>query len=228
MNQHAIRELAASIDHTLLRADATLGQVQRLCQEARQWGFCAVCVNPLWVKVAVQALAGSPVKVATVVGFPLGATTARVKLVEAQEALAAGAAELDVVVSLGRLKGGEETAFVQELAEVVELATGWGATVKAILETCLLSEEEKTRAAQWAVAAGVHFLKTSTGFGSGGATVEDVALLRKLAPPSVGIKASGGIRTLAQARAMLAAGASRLGTSASVAIMEEAVSWYGS
>jgi deoxyribose-phosphate aldolase len=227
MSAQALQKLASAIDHTLLKPDATRGQIRKLAEEGRQFGFAAVCVNPLWVEEVARLLAGSSVKVATVVGFPLGATTAKTKAQEAREACEKGAQELDVVVALGLLKGGEEELFRQDLQEVVAVAREFGARVKAILETCLLSEEEKIKAATLAVAAGVDFLKTSTGFASGGATVEDVALLRKLAPLSVGVKASGGIRTFAQARALLAAGANRLGTSSGVAILQEAQGWYG-
>ncbi len=227
MSEQALRDLAAAIDHTLLRPEATRDQIRKLCREARDYGFAAVCVNPLWVAEARALLAGTKVAVASVVGFPLGATTPEAKLFEARQALEAGAGELDVVVSLGLLKGGENDAFCAELSRLVAEAETWGAKVKAILETCLLTEEEKVRAAELSVAAGVHYLKTSTGFGGGGAMVEDVALLRRLAPLQVGVKASGGIRTFAQARAMLAAGATRLGTSSGVAIMEEARAWYG-
>ncbi|BCW94450.1 MAG: 2-deoxyribose-5-phosphate aldolase [Thermoanaerobaculum sp.] len=227
MSEQALRELAAAIDHTLLKPEATREHIRKLCREAREYGFAAVCVNPLWVAEARAELRETNVAVASVVGFPLGATTPEAKLFEARQALEQGATELDVVVSLGLLKGGEDEAFRHELSRLVAAALASGAKVKAILETCLLTEEEKVRAAKLSVEAGVHYLKTSTGFGGGGATVDDVALLRKLSPPHVGVKASGGIRTFAQARAMLAAGATRLGTSSGVAIMEEARKWYG-
>jgi len=226
MSEQALAELAAAIDHTLLKPEATRQEIRTLCAQARQWRFAAVCVNPLWVEEAAGLLLGSGVKVATVVAFPLGALPASAKAQEAREACQRGAQELDAVVSLGLLFGDEDEAFQRDLAAVVEVAREHRATVKAILETGLLSEAQKTRAARAAVAAGVDFLKTSTGFVGSGATVEDVALLRRLAPPQVGVKASGGIRTFAQARAMLAAGASRLGTSAGVAIMEQAQAWY--
>ncbi len=226
MSRDALAALARAIDHTLLKPEATRAQVRALAAQALEQGFAAVCVNPLWVEEVAGLLQGSSVKVATVVGFPLGATTTNIKVREAEHAWQRGARELDVVVALGLLKGGEEEAFRQDLEAVVAVAASYGAQVKAILETCLLSEEEKVRAALLAVEAGVHFLKTSTGFGGGGATVEDVALLRKLAPPQVGVKASGGIRSFAQARALLAAGANRLGTSAGLSIMEEARTWY--
>ncbi|MFZ5804314.1 MAG: deoxyribose-phosphate aldolase [Acidobacteriota bacterium] len=226
MSRDPLQELAAAIDHTLLKPEATRSDILRLCQQAREYGFAAVCVNPTWVEEAVHHLQGSPVVVATVIGFPLGATTTAVKVFEAREALRAGARELDMVMALGLLKGGEDQKVQADVAAVVEVAKEHGASVKVILETGLLSEEEKTRAAQLAVAAGASFLKTSTGFLGSGATVEDVALLRRIAPASVGVKASGGIRTFAQARAMLAAGANRLGTSSGVAIIEEARGWY--
>lgn len=226
MSEAALTTLAAAIDHTLLRPEATRQQIRNLCAQARQWGFAAVCVNPLWVEEAAGLLSGSGVKVASVLAFPLGALPSEAKAREAQDLCRRGAQELDVVVSLGLLLGGEDEAFQQDLAAVVGVAREHGALVKAILETGLLSEEQKARAASFAVAAGVDFLKTSTGFLGSGATVEDVALLRRLAPVSVGVKASGGIRSFAQARAMLAAGASRLGTSAGVEIMEQAQAWY--
>lgn len=226
MSRDPLRELASAIDHTLLKPEATRADILRLCREARDYGFAAVCVNPVWVEEAVRQLAGSPVVVATVIGFPLGASTTASKVFEARDALQAGARELDMVISLGLLKGGEEEKAREDMAAVVEVAREHGVAVKVILETGLLTEEEKTRAAFLAVSAGASFLKTSTGFLGTGATVEDVALLRRLAPPGVGVKASGGIRTFAHARAMLAAGANRLGTSSGVAIMEEARAWY--
>lgn len=226
MSRDPLQELAATIDHTLLKPEATRADIVRLCREAREYSFAAVCVNPVWVEEAARHLEGSSVMVATVIGFPLGASTTAAKVFEARDALQAGARELDMVVALGLLKGGEDQNAQEDVAAVVEVARAHRAAVKVILETGLLTEEEKTRAAHLSVAAGASFLKTSTGFMGTGATVEDVALLRRLAPPSVGVKASGGIRTFAQARAMLAAGANRLGTSSGVAIMEEARAWY--
>lgn len=213
-------ELAALIDHTLLKPDATETMVRRLCAEARQYGFAAVCVNPVYVKLAAEELKGSPVRVATVVGFPLGATFTEVKVRETALAVAAGAAEIDMVIDLGALKDGRIRRVEEDVAAVVREAAAGGATVKAILETALLTEEEKVTAARLAVAAGAAFLKTSTGFGPGGATVEDVRLLKQTVGDKAGVKASGGIRTAEAALAMVAAGASRIGTSAGVAIME--------
>lgn len=213
-------ELAAFIDHTLLKPDATETMVRRLCAEARQYGFAAVCVNPNYVKLAAEELKGSPVRVATVVGFPLGATFTEVKVRETALAVAAGAAEIDMVIDLGALKDGRLRRVEEDVAAVVREAAAGGATVKAILETALLTEEEKVTAARLAVAAGAAFVKTSTGFGPGGATVEDVRLLKQTVGDKAGVKASGGIRTAEAALAMVAAGASRIGTSAGVAIME--------
>lgn len=213
-------ELAALIDHTLLKPDATETMVRRLCAEARQYGFAAVCVNPVYVKLAAEELKGSPVRVATVVGFPLGATFTEVKVRETALAVAAGAAEIDMVIDLGALKDGRLRRVEEDVAAVVREAAAGGATVKAILETTLLTEEEKVTAARLAVAAGAAFVKTSTGFGPGGATVEDVRLLKQTVGDKAGVKASGGIRTAEAALAMVAAGASRIGTSAGVAIME--------
>ena len=223
-----IRALAQAIDHTLLAPVAGREDIRKLCAEAAAERFAAVCVNPLWVREAVERLAGSGIPVASVVGFPLGATPPEVKTAEAGAVLDAGARELDMVLAVGLLKSGEDAAVQDDVAAVAAAAHARGARLKVILETCLLSEEEKARAARLAVAGGADFLKTSTGFGGGGATVEDVALLRRLAPREVEVKASGGIRTFAQARAMLAAGATRLGASAGVAIVEEARRWYAS
>lgn len=213
-------ELAALIDHTLLKPDATETMVRRLCAEARQYGFAAVCVNPIYVKLAAEELKGSQVRVVTVVGFPLGATFTEVKVRETALAVAAGAAEIDMVIDLGALKDGCLRRVEEDVAAVVREAAAGGATVKAILETALLTEEEKVTAARLAVAAGAAFVKTSTGFGPGGATVDDVRLLKQTVGDKAGVKAAGGIRTAEAALAMVAAGASRIGTSAGVAIME--------
>lgn len=221
-----IAALARTIDHTLLAASATRSDVRVLCREALKEGFAAVCVNPCWVREAANQLRGTAVRVATVVGFPLGATTTVSKVAEARDALASGARELDMVLALGLLRSGEDDLVTADVAAVAAVAAETGAVLKVILETGLLAAEEKVRAAGLAVAGGAHFLKTSTGFAAGGATVEDVALLRRCAPPGVEVKASGGVRTFAQARAMLAAGASRLGTSAGLAILAEARAYY--
>lgn len=212
--------LAARIDHTLLRPEATPGDIDRLCEEALRYGCAAVCVNPVYVARAVARLAGTPVKVATVVGFPLGASLTATKVAEATLALGQGAREIDMVLPIGLLKAGEIHAVRADLQAVVAVCHAAGALCKVILETALLTAEEKVLAARLAVEAGADFVKTSTGFGPGGATVEDVALLRRAVGPSIGVKAAGGIRTAEQAIAMLEAGADRLGTSATVAILE--------
>jgi deoxyribose-phosphate aldolase len=212
--------LAARIDHTLLRADATDVQVRGLATEARSFGTAGACAAPSYVPLLAEVLAGTAVKVVTVVGFPLGFSSRTVKAFETAEAVRRGADEIDVVAHLGLLKAGRWDAFQADLKDVVQAAEG--RAVKAILETALLTPEEVRRAAEAAERAGVAFVKTSTGFGPGGATVEVVMLLRRVLGERVRIKASGGIRTLAQARALLAAGADRLGTAATAAILEEA------
>jgi deoxyribose-phosphate aldolase len=216
--------LAAVLDHTLLRPDATRSQVIQLCHEAAEHRFACAMVNPSWVATAAQALAGTGVPVGVVVGFPLGATLSSSKRDETVRVLKLGAHEVDMVLNIGLLKSGKLEDFEavkQDIRGVVELAHASGAIVKVILETCLLTFEEKLRAAELALAAGANFLKTSTGFSSGGATVDDIALLRGAAGIHAGVKASGGIRSLADASAMLHAGASRIGASASVKILAE-------
>jgi deoxyribose-phosphate aldolase len=215
------RSLAAVVDHTLLQPDATRDQVVRLCEEAAAFRFACAMVNPAWVAVAYSALAGSGVPVGATVGFPFGTGLAHSKREEALTLLKLGARELDMVLNLGLLKSGMNLAVQRDIQGVVEIAHDAGALVKVILETCLLNVEEKIRASELAIAAGADFLKTSTGFSRGGATVADVALLRGVAGRRCGIKASGGIRALADARAMLEAGAERIGASASVAILRE-------
>ncbi|MGC1305621.1 MAG: deoxyribose-phosphate aldolase [Phormidesmis sp.] len=202
-------DLAPLIDHTLLAPAATAEHITRLCDQADRYGFAAVCVYPVYVPLAVERLHGKRVEVCTVIGFPSGATTPQVKLYEAQEAVEQGASELDVVINLGWLKMGETRRLHAEIAAIVELS---GQPVKAILETALLTTAEKRLAAEVCLDAGVRYLKTSTGW-QGGATVEDVALLRKIGGDRIGIKASGGIRTPQQAIALVEAGANRLGTS---------------
>lgn len=215
--------LARFIDHTLLSPTATLHDIERLCAEARQYGFAAVCVNPAYVPPASKALQGCEVKVCTVIGFPLGASSTAAKVAEAAAALQDGATELDVVLNLGWLKSGLTRAVLDDLRAVVQTARQIRppALVKVILETCYLTREEKILACELAVQAGADFVKTSTGLGSGGATPEDVQLLRRHIPPHAGVKASGGIKTADQALAMLQAGATRLGTSSSLAIMQQ-------
>jgi deoxyribose-phosphate aldolase len=212
--------LASVIDHTLLKPDATQEQVLKLAREAAEYKFACAMVNPAWVGTAYAALAGSGVPVGVVVGFPLGASLTRTKREEAAALVRLGARELDMVLNIGLLKSGENARVEKDIRGVVEVGHDAGAIVKVILETCLLSTEEKLRASEIACTAGVDFLKTSTGFSTGGATAADVALLRGVAGSRCGVKASGGIRTLADARAMLEAGANRIGASASVAILQ--------
>ncbi len=212
--------LAAVIDHTLLKAEATREQVLKLCAEAAQYKFACAMVNPAWVATARAALGGTGVPVGVVVGFPLGANLTTTKRDEAAVLVRLGAHELDMVLNVGLLKSGENAAVENDIRGVVEIAHDAGAMVKVILETCLLTIEEKLRASELACSAGADFLKTSTGFSTGGATAADVALLRGVAGTRCGVKASGGIRTLADARTMLEAGANRIGASASVAIVE--------
>ncbi len=212
--------LASYIDHTLLRPTATREEIVKLCEEAKIYHFQAVCVHPFWVGTAVEQLKETEVQVATVIGFPLGATTTKVKVTEAVEAVKLGATEIDMVINLGALKSGNKDTVLQDIAEVVT-AVQDQALVKVIIETAYLTEEEKKLACQLAKDAGAHYVKTSTGFGPKGATVEDVALMRKVVGEELGVKASGGIRTRADAEAMLEAGASRIGASASLALVTE-------
>ncbi|MBE3597375.1 MAG: deoxyribose-phosphate aldolase [Limnochordaceae bacterium] len=213
--------MARMIDHTLLKPEARPEDVERLCREAVEWGFGAVCVNPLYVRRAVRALEGHPVKVAVVVGFPLGATTVLTRVVEAVEAVAAGAREVDMVAPAGLLLAGDEGGYAEAIRAVAR-AIGGDVILKVILETGLLpSAEWKRRAALVAVQEGAHFVKTSTGFGPGGATVDDVRLLAEAVAGRAGVKASGGIRTAEAALQMVEAGATRIGTSSGVAILRE-------
>jgi len=209
--------VAHAIDHTLLKADATEAQIRKLCEEARQYQFASVCVNPGWVSLAAELLAGSPVKVCTVIGFPLGATTPTAKAIEARDAIANGATEVDMVINVGALKSGDDALVRRDIEAVVNAARGQ-ALVKVIIETALLSREEKVKACLLAKMAGADFVKTSTGFSTGGATVEDIALMRETVGPEMGVKASGGVGDRKTAEAMVAAGATRIGASASVAI----------
>jgi deoxyribose-phosphate aldolase len=213
--------LAAVFDHTLLKPEATRDQVVTLCEEAATFRFACAMVNPTWVALAHSVMAGSGVPVGVVIGFPLGANLATTKREEALAMIKLGAHELDMVINLGLLKSKMNALVEQDIRGVVQVAHEAGAIVKVILETSLLSVEEKLRASELALGAGADFLKTSTGFSTGGATVADVAILRGVAGNRCGVKASGGIRTLSDARAMLEAGASRIGASASVAILRE-------
>lgn len=216
------RTLAAMIDHTILKPEATGAEIARYCAEARAWGFRAVCVNPDRVAEVAAALGGGGVAACAVVGFPLGATTSAVKAAEAREAVAAGASEIDMVLPIGRLRDGAHDAVRRDIATV--RAACPDALLKVILETCLLDDAEKAAACRLAVAGGADFVKTSTGFAKGGATLADVALMRRTVGDAVGVKASGGIRTAETARAMIAAGATRIGTSNGVALMSRAAS----
>ena len=211
------RELAGYIDQTLLKAEATATDIERLCAEARAHRFCAVCVNGARVELAWHLLETTGVKVAAVVGFPLGAMEADAKRYETEAAIDAGAQEIDVVLNIGRLKEGDDRFVLRELRDVVEAADE--RTVKAILETCLLTREEKIRACQLVIESGARFVKTSTGFSTGGATIADVRLLREVVGPHFGVKAAGGIREAAAAWALIEAGATRLGTSCGVALL---------
>jgi deoxyribose-phosphate aldolase len=210
-------ELARMIDHTLLRADATHADIAALCDEARQHHFASVCVNGHWVPLCAARLAGSDVVVCTVVGFPLGATAAAAKALEAREAVRHGAGEIDMVLNIGALKSRDYQTVFDDIAGVVDASAP--ARVKVILETSALDRDEKVIACSLAKAAGAAFVKTSTGFGKSGATADDVALMRAVVGPELGVKASGGVRTAADAAKMIAAGANRLGTSAGVAIV---------
>lgn len=211
--------LAKMIDHTLLRADATKTEITKLIGEAKKYNFASVCVNPTWVKYAAEELSGTTVKVCTVIGFPLGAATSATKAFEAQDAIANGATEVDMVINIGALKEGNNELVEKDIKAVVDAAKG-KALVKVIIETCLLTDEEKIRVCTLAVKAGTDFVKTSTGFSTGGATVEDVALMRNTVGKDIGVKASGGVRSLADMKNAIAAGATRIGASSGVKIME--------
>jgi deoxyribose-phosphate aldolase len=212
-------QTARYVDHTLLKPNATQAEIATLCEEARAYCFASVCVNPSYVALAAQYLRGSGVKVCTVVGFPLGSTTPTVKSIEARDAIANGADEIDMVINIGALKSGNDAMVYDDIKAVREATRG--KVLKVILETSLLSNEEKVRACAASKKAGADFVKTSTGFGGGGATVEDIRLMRETVGPLMGVKASGGIRDAKAAHDMIAAGATRLGTSASVAIVTD-------
>ncbi len=217
-------ELAAYIDHTLLKADATEAQIRQLCDEAARHRFAAVCVNPDWVRLCAALLKGSGVGVCTVAGFPLGATPADVKAYEARRAVFDGATEVDMVINVGRLKSGDTAAVYDDIREVGGAVHPGGARLKVIIETAFLSEAEKVAACTIARDAGADFVKTSTGFGPAGATAADVALMRRVVGTALGVKAAGGIRDLAACLQMIEAGASRIGASAGVKIVSEAAS----
>ena len=215
------RALAGLVDHTLLNPEAQPDEIRRACEAGALCGFAAVVVNPCYVEAAARFLRGTEVRVATVAGFPLGAARADLKKLEAERALEDGAVEVDMVIRIGALKAGDDELVEKEIRELAGVCHSGGALLKVILECALLTDEEKRRGAEAAVSAGADFVKTSTGFGPGGATAEDVALLRAVVGREAGVKAAGGIRTLADVARMLAAGASRIGTSSGVAILEE-------
>lgn len=214
--------IASMIDHTLLKPDATPDQIAQLCFEARKYGFASVCVNPGHVRLCADLLRGSDVKVCTVIGFPLGATSPEAKVYETETALRDGATEIDMVINIGALKGGDYTWVARDIRGVVETAHSGGAILKVIIETSLLTDDEKVKACLLAKEGGADFVKTSTGFAGGGATVEDVALMRRVVGPDMGVKASGGVHTFEQARSMVEAGATRIGASAGVKILQRA------
>lgn len=211
--------LAKYIDHTLLKPEATMTQVDQIIAEAKTYQFASVCLNPYWVKRASEALQDSDVKVVTVIGFPLGATTTATKVFEAQDAIENGADELDMVINVGELKAGHDEQVLSDIQAVVKAGHAAQKHVKVIIETCLLSDVEKRRACELSEKAGADFVKTSTGFSTGGATVADVTLMRSVVGDRLGVKASGGIHSKEDAEAMIAAGANRLGASAGVKIM---------
>mgnify|MGYP000894416659 FL=1 len=206
------------IDHTLLKPDASQEQIETLIEEAKKYDFASVCVNPTWVNFAAQALKATDVKVCTVIGFPLGANTPELKAFETSDAIRNGANEIDMVINIGALKSQNFDLVEKDIRAVVEAAKG--TLVKVIIETCLLTDDEKVKACQIAQKAGADFVKTSTGFSTGGATVRDVALMRKTVGPDMGVKASGGARSYEDALAFIEAGATRIGASSGVAIME--------
>jgi deoxyribose-phosphate aldolase len=212
-------DFASYIDHTLLRPDATRTQIRKLCDEARTHNFASVCINPFYVPQATKELKGSRVKVCTVVGFPLGCTPTGTKVAETKWALEHGAQEIDMVMNIAAAKNGEWDVVEKDIQMLAEVCHKSGAILKVILETCLLNEEEKIKACQVSWAAGADFVKTSTGFSTSGATIEDVLLMRKVVGENLGVKASGGVRDAATAEAMIKAGATRLGTSSGVQLV---------
>mgnify|MGYP001320360110 FL=1 len=212
-------QIARYIDHTLLKPESTQADIIQLCKEAKQYQFATVCVNPFWVKTAAEELKSSGVGVATVIGFPLGATSTFTKVAETRDAIASGATEVDMVINIGALKSKDEMAVYQDIRQIVRAANGQ-ALVKVIIETGFLTDEEKKRACMIAKEAGADFVKTSTGFGPGGATVEDIKLMRETVGPEIGVKASGGVRDFETAKAMIDAGATRIGASSGVAIVK--------
>jgi deoxyribose-phosphate aldolase len=216
------RDWASLIDHTLLKPDATDEDIKRLCDEAARFRFASVCINPTWVRAATCNLQGTGIPVCTVIGFPLGATLPDVKAYEARRAILDGAREVDMVINVGALKSGDDCLVEYDIRSVVEAAHEYGVTTKVIIETALLTDEEKIRACQNAKRAGADFVKTSTGFSKGGATVADILLMRRTVGPDLGVKASGGVKNLEDARKLVEAGATRIGASVGVKIAQEA------
>ncbi len=213
-----MKELASMIDHTLLKPDSTKDQILQLCREAENHHFATVCVNPYWVPVVAEELKDSDVRITTVIGFPLGSTSTFAKMAETRDAIAAGATEIDMVINIGAIKSGDWTTVRKDIEGVVQAAEK-RALVKVILETGFLTDQEKVKAAQIIASSGAHYVKTSTGFGPGQATIDDIVLLRKTVGQQMGIKASGGIKDFQRARSMIEAGADRIGTSSGVAII---------
>ncbi|MTH52477.1 deoxyribose-phosphate aldolase [Bacillus mangrovi] len=210
--------MAKMIDHTALKADTTKDQIEKLCAEAKEYHFASVCVNPAWVETCAALLEGTDVKVCTVIGFPLGASTPETKAFETKDAIEKGATEVDMVINISALKDGSNELVERDIRAVTEAAKGKALT-KVIIETCLLTDEEKVRACELSVKAGADFVKTSTGFSTGGATVEDILLMRKTVGPGLGVKASGGVRDREGAEKMINAGATRIGASAGISIV---------
>ena len=218
----AARQVARYIDHTLLKPDATRAEILKICEEGALYGFASVCINPIWVREAACALRGSGVKVCTVIGFPLGANAPDTKSFEARRAIFDGASELDMVINVGALKSGDDDLALRDIAGVVQVAHEVGYICKVIIETALLTDDEKIRACMLSKEAGADFVKTSTGFSKGGATVADIALMRRVVGGEMGVKASGGVKDLKQAQDMIRAGATRIGASVGVKIIQEA------
>ncbi|HLR89307.1 MAG TPA: deoxyribose-phosphate aldolase [Atopostipes sp.] len=216
-----MENIAQYIDHTILNADATETDVRRICEEAKEYNFKTVCIQPYWVKYAKELLEGTEVGITTVIGFPLGANTTEIKVAEAKQAVAEGASDVDMVINIGALKSEDYDTVLNDIKAVVDAVDGQ-ALVKVIIETALLTKAEKVRASELAKQAGADFVKTSTGFSTGGATLEDVRLMRATVGPDMGVKASGGVRTFEDAKAMIEVGATRIGASSGISIVEGA------
>ncbi|MEY8291142.1 deoxyribose-phosphate aldolase [Carnobacteriaceae bacterium 52-44] len=216
-----MENIAQYIDHTILNADATETDVRRICEEAKEYNFKTVCIQPYWVKYAKELLEGTEVGITTVIGFPLGANTTEIKVAEAKQVVAEGASDVDMVINIGALKSEDYDTVLNDIKAVVDAVDGQ-ALVKVIIETALLTKAEKVRASELAKQAGADFVKTSTGFSTGGATLEDVRLMRATVGPDMGVKASGGVRTFEDAKAMIEVGATRIGASSGISIVEGA------